>query len=232
VKPQTNTESNTVAQLDPVGARVLLLRNLNEHMINRYLDLAVALHAEHVNALWTQAPALGGGHYVDEEQFWEEAVGVKRRTAYQLIAVGGVLAQVSAVTGEPTTPAIQAEAAKALTPVGLHKLDVITPVLKKEPTLPVVQKWSDLAKANSREALREMVAKALGRKLKDEADPGEKFRRYIINAMPDGETRELATEFFEVGERHTKSNPVGALICAMQEVLVEWSQTRVDEPAA
>jgi hypothetical protein len=45
-------------------------------------------------------------------------------------------------------------------------------------------------------------------------------------------TRELATEFFEVGERHTKSNPVGALICAMQEVLVEWSQTKAEEPAA
>jgi len=190
------------------------------------------LHSEHINALWTQAVAQGGGRFESEESFWEDAIHVKRRTAYQLIAVGGVLAQVSETAGQPTTPAIQAEAAKVLTPVGLHKLDVITPVLKKEPTLPVVQKWADLARTHSREALREMVNRALGRTVRDEADPGEKFRRYIINAMPDGETRELATEFFEVGERYTKSNPVGALICAMQEVLVEWSQTKAGEHAA
>ena len=231
VKPQTEPVVVRGVALDPVEARVDHLRRLNEHMVNRYLDLAVALYAEHINSLWTQAVAPGGGRYTDEETFWEN-LGVKRRTAYQLISVGAVLALVSETGGEPTTPAIQAEAAEILLPVGLAKLDVVVPVLKRDPVLSTVRRWSDLARANSRDALRELVAKALGRKLKDEADPGEKFRRYIINAMPDGETRELAIAFFEAGELYTKSNPIGTLICAMSEVLVEWSKAKVDEPAA
>jgi hypothetical protein len=217
-----------------LSRRVGRLRSLNEHLIDRYLELAVALHSEHINALWASATPTGGGRYASEEDFWEGAIGIKRRTAFQLIAVGGVLAQVSETTGEPTTPAIQAEAAKILTPVGLHKLDVITPVLKKDPTLPVVKRWADLAKKNSRDALRELVAKALGRKLKDEAEPGSRFRAYILNAMPSLERRELAEAFFEAGTRHVGTdNSVGIFIAAMEEVLVEWSQVKgADEHAA
>jgi hypothetical protein len=216
-------ENETAVQpVARVEERVSRLRSLHEHLVDRYLDLAVALHEEHVNALWTQAPALGGGHYVDEEQFWEEAVGVKRRTAYQLIAVGGVLAQV----------AEQAEASTALSGVGMHKLDVIVPVLKKEPTMPVVRKWSDLAKANSRETLREMVNKALGRKEKDADSPGEKFRRYVLNQMPDLDTRALAEAFFEVGALHAESeNAVAIMIAGFQECVGTWGahgKARVD----
>ena len=94
MKSQTETVEMQRVALDPVEARVLRLRNLNEHMITRYLELAVALHEEHESQLWAKATPTGGGHYIDEEEFWEEAIGIKRRTAYQLIAVGGVLAQV------------------------------------------------------------------------------------------------------------------------------------------
>jgi len=54
------------------------------------------------------------------------------------------------------------------------------------------------------------VCKALGRPAKPVEEPGERFRAYVINAMPDQDTKELAEEFFAVGARYTTSkNAVG-----------------------
>lgn len=57
---ETSVKSETVEMqrvaLDPVEARVDRLRNLNEHLIDRYLELAVALHAEHEAQLWASSP--------------------------------------------------------------------------------------------------------------------------------------------------------------------------------
>ncbi len=212
MKSQTKTTMQHVAP-GPVEERVDRLRSLRERLTDHYLELAVALHEEHEAHLWTKARTHEGGRYESEVGFWEEAVGVKRRTAYQLIAVGGVLAKV----GE------QAEASKALSGVGQYKLDVLVPILKKEPNLGTVRRWSDLAKTHSRDALREKVGEALGRPAKALGEPGERVRAYVINAMPDKGTRELAEEFFTVGARYTKGeNAVGIMIAGFQEALETW----------
>ncbi len=212
MKSQTKTAVQHVAPR-PVAERVNRLRSLRERLTDHYLELAVALHEEHDAQLWTKAPALGAGRYESEEAFWEEAVGVKRRTAYQLIAVGEVLATV----GE------REEASRTLSGVGLHKLDVLVLILKKEPTMPTLLKWAELAKTHSREALRDEVGKALGRPAKAADEPGERFRAYVINAMPDQDTKELAEEFFTVGARYTASkNAVGIMIAGFQECLGTW----------
>jgi len=111
----------------------------------------MALHEEHDAQLWTKAPAPGGGRYESEEGFWEEAVGVKRRTAYQLIAVGKVLATFNE----------REEASATISGIGLHKLDVLVPILKKESTIPRLREWAALAKTHSREALRKGCARPL-----------------------------------------------------------------------
>jgi len=223
MKSQTKTAVQHVAS-GPVAERVNRLRSLRERLTDHYLELAVALHEEHDAQLWTRAPAPGAGRYESEEAFWEEAVGVKRRTAYQLIAVGEVLATV----GE------REEASRTLSGVGLHKLDVLVPILKKESTMPTLRKWADLAKTHSREALREAVGKALGRPARAVEGPGERFRAYVINAMPDNDTKELAEDFFAVGARYTTSkNPVGILIAGLQEALETWrAHLPGEDPAA
>jgi hypothetical protein len=198
---------------ESVQARVRELRELMREMTNRYLALAQALHKAHETELWTKARTHEGGRYENEEAFWEEVIGVKRRTAYQLISVGEVLAKSDD----------QAEASKALSGIGLHRLDILVPVLKKEPTIATVRHWADLAKALNREALREEVGKALGRPEKVLPEPGQTFRAYVINQMPDKNTKELAEEFFAVGARYTNSeNAVGVLIAAFQEALGTW----------
>jgi len=222
MKSHTKTAVQPVAP-GPVAERVNRLRSLRERLTDHYLGLAVALHEEHDAQLWTKAPAPEGGRYESEEDFWEEAVGVRRRTAYQLIAVGEVLAKVGQ----------QAEASQALSGVGLHKLDVLVPILKKESTMPTLRKWADLAKTHSREALREAVGKALGRPAKAVEEPGERFRAYVINAMPDKNTKELAEEFFTVGARYAASkNAVGIMIAGFQECLGTWRAHVTQEVSA
>ncbi len=212
MESETKTAVQPVAP-GPVAERVNRLRSLRERLTDHYLELAMALHEEHDAQLWTKARTHEGGRYASEEDFWEEAVGVKRRTAYQLIAVGEVLAKV----GE------WEEALRTLSGVGMHKLDVLVPILKKEPTMPTLRKWADLAKTHSREALREKVGKALGRPARAVEEPGERFRAYVINAMPDQDTKEIAEEFFKVGARYAASkNAVGILIAGLQEALETW----------
>ena len=195
-------------------ARVRQLRDLMREMTNQYLALAQALHEAHATALWAQVRTREGGSYESEEAFWEEVIGVKRRTAYQLIAVGEVLAKVDD----------EAEASKALSGIGLHRLDILVPMLKKEPTTATVQHWADRAKGLTREALREEVGKALGRPEKVVQEPGQRFRAYVINQMPDENTKELAAKFFAEGARFTNNeDAVGILIAAFQEALGTWA---------
>jgi hypothetical protein len=107
-----------------VEQRVCRLRELAEQVTGRYLDLAVVLHQEHEAELWTKALAQKGGAYRSEEEFWEEAIGVKRRSAYQMIAIGRVLCKIG----------VRPDDTKALVGVGLYKMDLLVPVLEREPT--------------------------------------------------------------------------------------------------
>ncbi len=208
---------------ESVQARIRHLQELVGEMENRYLVLAQTVHEEHAAELWTKARTSAGAPYRSEEDFWEEAVGIKRRTAYQLIALGELLAKADD----------QPQALKALSGVGLHKLDILVPVLRKNPTVSTFRKWADLAKTHSREALREKVGHALGRPSKSVHEPGDRFQAYVINRMPDRDTRELAEEFFEVGARYTKGkNAVGILIAGFQECLGTWRAHVTQEVSA
>ena len=209
---ETKIETQRAAS-HPVEERVARLRGLLARVADRYLELACALYKEHLAELWTKAPASGGGHFESEAAFFEEGVGIKIRTAQQLIAVGGVLAKVPE----------QAEASEALSGVGMFKLDVITPVLKRDPVLPTIRKWAELARTHSRAALRELVAKSLDRKLRDPEAPGERFKKYILNQVPP-DARIIAEEFFDLGERVVESeNAIAILLAGMTECLSTWA---------
>jgi hypothetical protein len=47
----------------------------------------MAIHEEHEAGLWAKVRTRTGHPYESEDQFWEEAIGVKRRTAYQLTLI-------------------------------------------------------------------------------------------------------------------------------------------------
>jgi hypothetical protein len=87
-------EVRHVAQATPtVEQRVRRLQALAAQVAERYLALALVIHEEHEVELWTKSRARTGLPYQNEEEFWEEALGVKRRTAYTLLAVGRTLSK-------------------------------------------------------------------------------------------------------------------------------------------
>jgi hypothetical protein len=183
-------------------------------MVDRYLALAVAIHEEHEVGLWTKMRTRTGHPYESEDQFWEEAIGLKRRTAYQLIAVGRVLSKVG----------IEEDGMKALAGVGLYKMDLLVPVLEREPTQAALQKWVNEARSRTRDELRELVHEALGQPARSSSEPGARFAQMVERAMPDEETRKLTQDFFRVGKLYVGTeNAVGVAIAAMQECLGTWS---------
>ena len=208
-----------VALPETVPDRVEHLRMLSHQVVGHYLVLAEALHVEHEAALWQYARTDDTKPYGSEEHFWEDALGIRRRSAYQLLAIGRVLATLRLPEADQT----------ALAAVGLHKLDTMVPVLEQVSTPEAVRMWTKIARTQSRETLREKVREALGHPKRPSTDPGRRFQRAVINIMPDLETRTLATEFFEAGARYVESeNAIAILIAAMQEALATWRDHEPD----
>ena len=214
MKATTKNAVQRVAQsLDAVEQRVRQLRELAEEVTDRFLRLALALHREHEAELWTKARTSEGLPYPSEEHFLEEAVDVKRRTAYQLIAIGRVLSKIG----------LETDNWKALVEVGLYKMDILVPILEREPTAPTLQKWAVIARTHTRETLREQVQEALGRPARRVSEPGARFEQMVKRTMPDDETRTLARDFFRVGKKYLRTrNAVEVMIAAMQQCLGTW----------
>ena len=202
-----------VAQASAVNARISRLTRLAQHVVGGYLDLADALYAEHVAGLWQRARTPDGQPFASEESFWEEAVGIRRRTGYRLIALGRMLATLKLSTLDRA----------ALAAVGLHKMDTLIPILEQQTSVRDAREWIDRAQAHSRQDLRQLVGSALGRPTPLTVSPGTRVENYLLNAMPDLETRQLATEFFQIGTSYVGSdNALAIIIAAMQEALGTW----------
>ena len=183
-----------------------------------YLDLGQALYVEHEAALWQRARTLTGEHFDSEETFWE-TLGIKRRSAYQLIAIGRIVTSLQ-------VPAADRESLGAL---GLVKLSLIIPVLSNETSMTGLRHWIAVADAHSRKELREWVRQALGRSLRPQRPQGERLRAYLVDAMPDLESRTLAERFFTVGTNYVGSdNAVAVVIAAFQEALATWEAHQPD----
>ncbi len=209
-----------VALVEGVDARVERLRGLAHQITTDAFTFAEALLREHDAELWQGARTPDGDHFPSEETFWEGALHIRRRTGFQLLARGKTL----------RTLELPADDRAALASVGLAKFDIIAPALIKEPTVEATQRWIAAAQTCSRDELREQVNRALGRTTRKH-NPGERLRRYVVEAMPDLATRQLAEDFFETGTAYVETNsPLAVLIAAMQEALGTWRAHTVATP--
>ena len=201
------------AQADGVCDRVDRLRDLTDRAMSHYLVLGQALYVEHEAALWQRARTATGEHYDSEEAFWEGALGIKRRTAYQLIAIGRIM----------TSLQLREADRGALGALGLVKLSAVIPVLERQTTVSGLRRWISIAETHSRDSLRARVRKALGRSPRPQHTQAERVQAYLLDAMPDLESRALADRFFTVGARYVGSdNAIATLIAAFQEALGTW----------
>ena len=211
------------ARPDDIEIRVDQLRELTRRAMRDYVVLGHALYLEHEAALWQRTRTTGGDPYESEEAFWEDALGIKRRTAYQLIAIGRIA--ISLQLPEPDREALGA--------LGLVKLSVVIPVLARQTTLAGLRHWITVAETHSRDSLRERVRHALGRPPRSERSQDQRLRTYVINAMPDLESRTLADRFFTVGADYARSDSaIAILIAALQEALGTWEAHTSDGEAA
>lgn len=198
---------------DDVEDRVQQLRSLAGRVAADYLRLAESLYIEHTAELWQDVRTSDGGRYQSEEDFWENELGVRRRTAFQLIAVGRVLDRLT----------LSAADRVSLSSVGLYKTDTLVPILERQTSTAGARYWIEVAQSNTREDLRTKVNTALDRPPRRRSASGERVRAFVINSMPDLETRELAIEFFDVGSLYTDSpNALAVLIAGLQEALGTW----------
>ena len=198
---------------DSVQDRVAHLHHLATRVMGHYLRLAETLYLEHDAVLWQRARAPSGDHYASEEAFWENAFGIKRRTGYQLVAIGRML----------LTLRLPAPEREALSALGLHKMDVLVPILQQQTSRSEARAWINAARIQTRAALRDTVQQALGRPTLSRHPPGQRLQASVMSAMPDLDTRRLAAEFFAVGRDYVGSdNAVAIVIAAMQEALGTW----------
>ena len=138
---------------ESVEDRVAHLRLLSGEVVRHYLVLAETLYAEHEADLWQTARTPGGERYPSQEVFWEDALGIKRRTGYQLVAVGRMLSSIRLPEADRT----------ALLSIGLHKMDALVPILERQTSATEARAWIDVAQTTTRGDLRDQVRKALGR---------------------------------------------------------------------
>ncbi len=208
----TDRSVQRVALTAGVDDRVQRLRALAEQMTTDAFTFAEQLLREHDADLWQRARIPGGGPYPSEETFWEDALGIRRRTGFQCLKRGKTLAALQ----------LPPEDRMALAAIGLHTFDVIAPALIKEGTLAATRRWIAAARTCSRDELREQVNRALGRTTRSRS-PGARLQRYIVDAMPDLAARQLAEDFFATGTVYVETDsPVAILIAAMQEALGTW----------
>ena len=83
------------------------------------------------------------------------------------------------------------------------------------------------------ESFRAYIEQILVPTLHPERSQDQRLRTYVINAMPDLESRTLADRFFTVGADYARSDSaIAILIAALQEALGTWEAHTSDGEAA
>src|SRR5262245_11758642 len=169
----------------------------------------------HAGGYWSQLRADDGSPYESEETYFRDVLGVASwRTAYKRLAIGRML-----MGFDPAArPVIRAAVAE----VGVAKATVIAPAIERTGEW---KAWIQLARQLPAITLQLRVSEALqaSPRGRDFAQPGERFRRSVLSAMPDIDAMEVVERFFTVGERVVGTDhPVGIFLAGCRECLADW----------
>ena len=175
-------------------------------------ELAWEMHA---HGYWSQIRRPDSGAYETEEAYFRDVLGLASwRTAYKRLAIGRMLMGFEEAERSQLRAAIAA--------VGLAKATVVVPAIER---LRDWKPWLEWAGLLPTIALQEKVSAALGALPRghEPSQPGERFRRTVLAAMPDIEAMELVDRFFEVGAEVVGTpHPIGIFLAGCRECLGEW----------
>ena len=188
----------------------LVRQEIKQRMVELEKDwlVVIELIAEAVEGKYYQS----WGHLSPEDYFRDE-LGFSPRTIWKRWAV------LRACRTLP--PAEAAQARLALAHIGPSKASIIAPAIERGGDW---KAWTAEAEATNEESLQAQVSERLGLKPRGTVlAPGETVYRYLLNHMPDEESRELLEQFCRAGRKKTESeNFMGILIASWQECLSEW----------
>jgi hypothetical protein len=169
----------------------------------------------HASGYWSQLRADDGRPYESEEAYFRDVLGLASwRTAYKRLSIGRMLSQIAA--------AERAVVRAAVADVGVAKTSMIASAIER------TGQWSDwiqLARRLPAVTLQMRVSEALQAQPRgrEPLPPGERFRRWVLSAMPDIEAMELVERFFELGRRVVGTDhPIGIFLAGCRECLADW----------
>ncbi len=193
----------------------LALQSLRDRMEpDRVLacELAWEMHAK---GYWSLIRNADGTTFATEEDYFRHVLGLASwRTAYKRLAIGRMLIRFD----EPERAMLRT----GLAAVGLAKATVVAPAIER---LQDWGTWLRCAHDLSIVLLQAKVSEALDAlpRGREPAQPGERFRRTVLAAMPDIEAMELVERFFHLGKRVVGwPNPIAIFLAGGRECLPEW----------
>ena len=154
---------------------------------------------------WSKVRRADNRPYESAEAYFTEVLGVTSfRSAAKRIAIGRLIQALTEGEREPV--------AQALADVGLAKATVLLPALEGADAVER-ERWFGEARKLPIADLQAAVSKGVGAKSRGVTPRSERFLRFLIEAMPDIETREMVSDVFQRASRLAESdNPIRIFI--------------------
>jgi hypothetical protein len=175
-------------------------------------ELAWEIHA---GGYWSQLRDDHDRPYESEEAYFRDVLRLASwRTAYKRLSIGRMLSQI--------TTAERAAVRAAVAEVGLAKTSIIAAAIERSGQW---SEWVQLARQLPAVTLQMRVSEALQAQPRgrEALAPGERFRRWLLSAMPDIEAMELVEWFFTLGRRVVGTDhPIGIFLAGCRECLADW----------
>jgi hypothetical protein len=182
----------------------------------------------HAGGYWSQLRDDRDRPYESEEAYFRDVLGLASwRTAYKRLSIGRMLSQIAT----PERAVVRAAVAE----VGLAKTSIIAAAVERSGQW---SEWIQLARQLPAVTLQMRVSEALQAQPRgrEPSAPGERFRRWLLSAMPDIEAMELVERFFSLGRRVVGTDhPIAIFLAGCRECLADWevhAQRRLEARSA
>lgn len=182
----------------------LALRALRARINDDLAILAELAHESYERGYWSLLKDEAGAAFLSPEAYFESVLGLGSwRSIYRYVVAGRLIASV---------PELEREAVRAaIAQVGVSKAAIVAPAIEARPDERAA--WLERAgRETVAELQRHVTDVVTGATRGSGAAPGERFKAYIVAAMPDLESRDLVLRVFRRAARAGESNAVSAFV--------------------
>jgi hypothetical protein len=173
-------------------------------IFERFLEFAKLVDQAYEHKVWEHFG------YQDPEPYFVTRIGIMPRTYRRYLRIQRLVATLP--------PDARDSAMEKLAAIGSHKAELVAAACEKEPTR--FNDWVAEAESRTLEALKEKVNQTLGLPARggatDGGEPGERFMRFILNAVP-AERRDFVEKVFLGIQREAEvRNPMAAFFILVE----------------